>query len=171
MTQISPLTNIIKGLDIAGKLNWTELKTAFENSDWLDVGEITLEDAATIAVPFVPQAGIALSVVKLIANIAKELPKNNQPFDMNKFMEGLAIAEGLDWKSIKDALMGNNPFLAASTLLEDIAKIASPYINIPSIAIPLLSGLVVIGQEGKPEDFNKDDPWFKNQENLEQTEI
>lgn len=148
---------------ILSKINWQQLKDAFEKSDYFNFTTLSLEDACAVIAPFVPQAGIAEEVVKLLAGIVNASPKKNEPIDIHKLVKSVAIAEGIDWNGIYNAMMGHDPFVAASTLLEDIAKIITPFIAIPSIAIPILSTMVVLGKQSKPESFDPNDPWMINQ--------
>ena len=166
-TSTNPITNLSNGLNVAVKIDWNALKKAFQSSNYLQLTELTLEDACVLAGPFVPQAAIAGSVIKLLAGLANGIPASGQPFDPKKLLQGVLIAEGIDWSAIKGALMGNNPFEAATMVTSDIAKLISPFVTLPELAIPLISGLVVIGQESKPENFDPKDPWFQNQELLE----
>lgn len=147
------ITNIKNAVQIASKLDWSELRQKFQSSDWLGLGVISLQDAFKIAKPWVPQANVAEAVIKMLVTISGDVSKTNtQNIDIKKIIRSILIAEGIDWKSVENALMGDNPFLAGSILIDDIAKLVSPFVPLSTPVIKLLDGLVVFGQYTKPMD-------------------
>ena len=147
------IANLKNAIQIASNLNWFELRQKFQNSDWLGLGVVSLEDAFEIAKPFVPQANVAEAVIKMLAGIVDGLPKSNSDkIDIKKIIQSILIAEGIDWKGVKDALMGNNPFLAGSLLIDDIAKLISPFVPLSAPVLKILDSLVFLGKNTTPMD-------------------
>jgi len=153
ITKSVNISEVISGIKIASKLDWSKLRQAFENSDWMGLGVLTLEDACEIAKPLVPQANAIESVIKMLAAIGGDMPKSpTQKISFSDIIQSIMVAEGIDWKSFELAIMGHNPFVASSLVLEDIIKLISPFVPVPAAAVPILTGLIWLGQIGKPMD-------------------
>jgi hypothetical protein len=147
------IKNIIGAVNESKSLNWSALKEAFEKSDWFGLGVLTLEDACEIVKPWVPQAKIAEDIIKMLAAIEGSLPKSpSEKIDINKIIQSIAIAEGVDWKALQNALMGNNAFLAGSLVFDDIVKLISPFVSIPTPISSILKALILFGENTKPMD-------------------
>ena len=153
-------SKLVLGVKTASNLNWSSLKKAYTDSNWAELGALTIEDALEIAKPWVPQAGAAKAVVHLVASMVENVPKGtNQKFDFKQFIEAVSVAEGIDWKQLHTALMGNGPFLAGTLFADDLAKIVSPFVPAAAAAVPVLNALVFLGEHSKPAQV--EDPAMK----------
>jgi hypothetical protein len=147
------LTDLEKSLQIAVSLDFGKIKEEFEKRDWSELGLTTIDDITQVIGPYVPQAFVVSDVVRFFAGLAQYQTDNlNQPLDVGKLIQGIAIAEGLDWNQIKDALMGHDLFKATTVVVDDVAKIIYPFVPIPTLVLPIITAMVMMGRLDKSHE-------------------
>lgn len=128
---ISPteLGKIETGVQTAMKVNWSALHDAFAKKDYMIVGDLAVEDALTIAQPWLPEAGTAKFVLHIAYSIAHQHASDGPgaKFTMQDLLKGLIAAEGVDWKGFYHALKGGNALIVAADTGEILTKLAVPF--------------------------------------------
>ena len=140
------LSQIVQVLAMIGGVNWKEFEEDLQKQDWVDVGFLTIEEVLTIMSPWFPQAGIARGIIRLAQACVDSLPKGNEPFSLDKFLQGVLAVEGVDWEGLLAALKGDSPVMAALVTTDDLAKLIAPFMPQAALANGVLQVLIEIAK-------------------------
>lgn len=123
------LSQVQTVISSVAKVNWVELKKAFDQSKWVDVGALALIDAFEIVRPFFPQAWVAEDIIKFLMGLADSLPpsNSNKPISLETILKGITAAEGIDWAELARVMKANNAAVAGVVFVDDLVTIASPF--------------------------------------------
>ena len=124
------VSKMVSVISLAAQTEWKPLIEAFHASQWADVGFIALEDALTIATPFVPQAGAVEKVIGMTQYMIDKLPQSSgsaKPLAVADIMKGLHAIESINWKELYGVMMGDSPLMAQLVTIHDLAQLAAPF--------------------------------------------
>jgi len=147
------IANIETGLKTAAGLNWSPLSTAFQKADYAGAAEIGLEDALTIASPWLPEAGTAKWVLHLAYGMVKQITAGHVAtgsFRVEDLIQGIMAAEGVNWPGFLAALRSDNAIVAGADTAEVLAKLGAPFFPPAAIAGGAFGALAEIGKFTRP---------------------
>jgi hypothetical protein len=146
------LTKIKTGLEVASKIDWTTLTTAYKKSDWLEVGSVTVHDVAQIIKPFYPQAGVADAILQVLLTLAKSKSgkSGSGSIDTKLILQALIEAQSIDWMKLHDAMRGDDPIKAGMVFTSTLAKVATPFVPQAAFAAGIIDGLILFSENTHP---------------------
>lgn len=158
MLSAADVSNIEAGAKIAAGLNWTALGGAFQQQRLADLAEITVEDALTVAAPWLPQAGVAKFILHLAYSMVFSVAggvSSTRTFRLDDLLKGLAAADGVDWRGFLAALKGDNAIIVAADTAEIVAKLAAPFFPPAAIAGGVFGALAEVGKFTHPTNAER----------------